>query len=72
MTQFNISASGEKLYLSPFMDVFSGEILSYRISPAPTLDIAVNPLEELIEQRPELDYRMTVHSDQGWHYQHKK
>lgn len=72
VTQFNISASGEKLYLSPFMDVFSGEILSYRISPAPTLDIAVKPLEELIEQRPALDYRMTVHSDQGWHYQHKK
>lgn len=46
------------------MDVFSGEILSYRISPASTLDIAVKPLEELIEQRPELDYRMTVHSDQ--------
>lgn len=72
VTQFNISASEEKLYLSPFMDVFSGEILSYRISRAPTLDIAINPLEELIEQRPKLDYRMTVHSDQGWHYQHKK
>lgn len=72
VTQFNISASGEKLYLSPFMDAFSGEILSYRIGRAPTLDIAVKPLEALIEQRPALDYRMTVHSDQGWHYQHKK
>lgn len=72
ITQFNISVSGEKLYLSPFIDVFSEEILSYRISPAPTLDIVVKPLEELIEQRPELDYRMTVHSDQGWNYQHKK
>ncbi|MCD2138728.1 IS3 family transposase [Salinicoccus halitifaciens] len=72
VTQFNISASGEKLYLSPFMDVFNGEILSYKIGRAPTLDIAVTPLEELIRQRPTLDYRMTVHSDQGWNYQHKK
>ena len=72
ITQFNISASGEKLYLSPFMDVFSGEILSDRSSRAPTLDNAIIPLKELIDLRPELDYRMTVHSDQGWHYQHKK
>ncbi len=72
VTQFNISASGEKLYLSPFMDAFSGEIYSYKISRSPTLDIAIDPLKELIEHRPALDYRMTVHSDQGWHYQHKK
>src|SRR5699024_1435035 len=72
ITQFTVSASGEKLYLSPFMDVFSGEILSYTISRAPTLDIAIKPLKELIEHRPDLAYRMTVHSDQGWQYQHKK
>lgn len=58
--------------MSPFMDAFSGDILSYKISRSPTLDIAIDPLKVLIEQRPALEYRMTVHSDQGWHYQHKK
>lgn len=72
VTQFNISATGEKLYLSPFLDVYSGEILSYKIGHSPTLDIALIPLEDLVKRRPDLDYRMTVHSDQGWHYQHKK
>ncbi|MFC3389203.1 IS3 family transposase [Salinicoccus sesuvii] len=72
VTQFNISATGEKLYLSPFMDVYSGEILSYTIDRSPTLDIALAPLEALVQRRPVLDYRMTVHSDQGWHYQHKR
>ncbi|CEA01981.1 Integrase core domain protein [Jeotgalicoccus saudimassiliensis] len=72
ITQFNIPASGEKLYLSPFMDAFSGEILSCKINRSPTLDIAIDPLIDLIQQRPMLDYRMTVHSDQGWHYQHRQ
>lgn len=72
VTQFNILASGEKLYLSPLMDAFSGEISSYRISRARRLDIVVNLLEESIERGLKLDYRMMVHSDQGWHYRHKK
>ncbi|QPW15660.1 IS3 family transposase [Mammaliicoccus sciuri] len=32
----------------------------------------INPLKEMIESRPNLDHRITIHSDQGWHYQHSQ
>lgn len=53
------------------MDLYNSEILSYRISAHPTLDIVISPLKNILNQRPSLNYRMTLHSDQGWHYQHK-
>jgi len=47
ITEFKLF--GEKLYLSPVLDLFNGEIITYK------------------EHAP---YRTTIHSDQGWHYQH--
>ncbi|MDN6194128.1 MAG: IS3 family transposase [Alkalibacterium sp.] len=61
----------KKLYLSPIMDLYNREVISYKISKRPTLDLAVDPLKEaisIIEQHA--PYRATIHSDQGWHYQH--
>ncbi|WP_237563792.1 IS3 family transposase [Halalkalibacter okhensis] len=71
ITEFKCS-DGIKLYLNPIMDLFNGEILSYGISMRPTLELALKPLEEALEIVKESKYRTTVHSDQGWHYQHKK
>jgi transposase InsO family protein len=61
-----------KLYLNPIMDMFNGEIISYGISMRPTLELALTPLEEALEIVKGSKYRTTIHSDQGWHYQHKK
>lgn len=63
---------GVKLYLNPIMDMFNGEILSYGISKHPTLDLVLKPLEKAIEIIKDSTYRTTIHSDQGWHYQHRK
>jgi len=63
---------GVKLYLNPIMDMFNGEILSHGIGTRPTLDLVIKPLEEAIEIVKDSKYRTTIHSDQGWHYQHKK
>ncbi|MCE5059137.1 IS3 family transposase, partial [Mammaliicoccus sciuri] len=71
ITEFKLM-NGQKLYLSPFMDLYSSEIISFKISSRPTLDIVINPLKEMIERRPNLDHRLTIHSDQGWHYQHSQ
>lgn len=63
--------NGEKLYLSPIMDLYNLEIISFKVSKRPTLDIAIDPLKEaltLVEKHA--GYRTTIHSDQGWHYQH--
>lgn len=61
-----------KLYLSPIMDMFNGEILSYGISMRPTLELVLSPLEEALEIIKDSKYRTTIHSDQGWQYQHNK
>lgn len=59
----------ERVYLSPIKDLYSGEIVSFNISDHPTTDLVMKPLSELINKRPLLNYRMTVHSDQGIQYQ---
>ena len=64
--------NGEKLYLSPIMDLYNGEILSYGIGTSPTLDLVIRPLKEAIEAVKDSKFRTTIHSDQGWQYQHKK
>ena len=61
----------ERVYLSQIKDLCSGEIVSYNISDHPTPDSVMKPLMELINKRPLLNYRMTVHSDQGIQYQTK-
>lgn len=71
ITEFKLNNS-QKLYLSPFMDVYSLEILSFKVSSRPTLDIVTEPLHELLAMRPDVNYRCTIHSDQGWHYQNYK
>lgn len=71
ITEFKCS-NNVKLYLNPIMDMFNGEILSYGISMRPTLELALKPLEEALEIVKDSKYRTTMHSDQGWHYQHNK
>lgn len=53
------------------MDLYSGEILSFNIGLHPTVKFALAPLHEALEALPELPYRTTVHSDQGFQYQHR-
>ncbi|SMQ61775.1 Transposase InsO and inactivated derivatives [Bacillus sp. OV166] len=71
ITEFKCS-DGVKLYLSPIMDMFNGEILSYGIGMRPTIELALSPLKEALEIVKDSKFRTTVHSDQGWHYQHNK
>lgn len=70
ITEFKCS-DGFKLYLSPIMDMYNGEILSYGIHMHPTLDFVMKPLEDALQIVKDSKYRTTIHSDQGWHYQHK-
>ena len=63
----------EKLYLNPFLDLFNGEIISFGISKRPTLNLVLSPLNDAVKIiNSEAKYRTTIHSDQGWHYQHPK
>lgn len=62
----------KKLYLNPFFDMFNGEIISYSITKAPTLDAIIQPLEEAIKKTANCKFKRTFHSDQGWAYQLKQ
>ena len=67
VTQVNIK--GDKLYLSPILDMFNGEIVSYTISKTPDLSMATRMLAKAFRVRNDLN-GLILHSDQGWHYQH--
>lgn len=60
----------ERVYLSPFKDLYNGEIISYTISDHPRTSYVLEGLRGVFESRPkELKYRMSIHSNQGIQYQ---
>ena len=67
VTQFKVN--NEKIYLSPVMDLYNREILSYSISLSPNLEQIREMLNGLYEKLPETATPI-FHSDQGWQYQH--
>ena len=57
-----------KLYLSPVVDLFNMEIVSYEISPRPTFALVKNMINKALNVLPDGAHPV-VHSDQGWQYQ---
>ena len=53
------------------MDMYNGEIISFRISKIASFKNVADALEEAIERTADCPYRRTFHSDQGWAYQKK-
>ena len=71
VTEFNIR--GEKLYLSPVMDLFNGEIIAFQTQRRPHYDLVKNMLRNALNQL-KLDEKPIVHSlakqcFSGWQYQ---
>ena len=69
VTEFSLF--GEKLYLSPVLDLCSEDLVSYTISNRPVLGMVISMLEKAFETIPE-GTGLILHSDQGWQYQHKQ
>lgn len=67
VTQINVGNT--KLYLSPILDMFNGEIISYNISESPNLEQIYDMLDKAFAKYDKLD-GLIIHSDQGWQYQH--
>lgn len=68
VTEFNLF--GQKLYLSPILDLCSRDIISYTISDRPVLSMVTTMLEKAFMTIPD-GTSLILHSDQGWQYQHK-
>lgn len=64
VTEFNVG--GEKLYLSPVMDLYNGEIIAYETAGSPARLVGAMLKKAL--GKLNWDDRPILHSDQGWQY----
>ena len=66
VTQFNIK--GQKVYLSPILDLYNQEIISYEITDRPQIGSVMQMLKSAFKRLKSED-KPLLHSDQGWQYQ---
>jgi len=69
VTEFKVK--DKKVYLSPIIELFNGEIISYSLSDSPNFKQVTDKLEGAFK-RLEGDQNPTLHSDQGWQYRMAK
>lgn len=67
VTEFSLF--GQKLYLSPILDLHSSDIVSYTISDRPVLSMVIDMARQALAVLPR-GAAPILHSDQGWQYQH--
>jgi len=65
VTEFNVA--GEKLYLSPVLDLFNGEIIAFETAKRPVFGLVSAMLKKALDKLAPHD-RPLLHSDQGWQY----
>ena len=69
ITEFRIKGQEKKLYLSPILDIFNSEVISYTLSNHPTINLTNTMLDKALDKNKDIK-NLTIHSDQGFHYQH--
>ena len=69
ITEFKVK--DKKLYLSPIIDLFNGEIISYKLSERADFKQVVDMLKKA-SARLKGGNKTMLHSDQGWQYQMKQ
>ena len=66
VTEFTIK--DKKVYLSPILDLYNGEIISYNITYHPTFRLVLDMLDKTFDTISNTA-GIVLHSDQGWQYQ---
>lgn len=66
VTEFNVG--GKKLYLSPVLDLYNGEIIAWQTSERPDYTLIREMLDKALRKLRPGETPM-LHSDQGWAYQ---
>lgn len=69
VTEFHLF--GEKLYLSPVLDLYNGEIIAYNMEKRPVYQLVSKMMDRALVCLKDGDAPI-IHSDQGWHYQMKQ
>jgi len=65
VTEFNVN--GEKVYLSPVIDLYNSEVIAYQIQSRPTYDLVGKMLARALKRLSPTQTPL-IHSDQGWQY----
>jgi putative transposase len=65
VTEFKVA--GEKLYLSPVLDLYNGEIVAFETNRRPPFELVTSMLTKAFSRLGPADKPM-LHSDQGWQY----
>ena len=65
VTEFNVA--GEKLYLSPILDLYNSEIIAFETSKRPVFELVDSMLKKALAKLSPHEKPM-LHSDQGWQY----
>lgn len=66
VTEFKVA--GVKLYLSPMLDLYNGEIIAYEIARRPVYEMVASMVRKAFATLKPGD-KPLLHSDQGWQYQ---
>lgn len=69
VTEFRVA--GEKIYFSPIIDLFNGQIVSYSLSERANFKQITDMLDKALNTIPN-NTKLILHSDQGWQYQMKQ
>jgi len=69
VTEFSLF--GNKLYLSPILDLYNSELVSYSISERPVFAQVMDMLKKAFGKIPD-NTGLILHSDQGWQYRMAK
>lgn len=65
VTEFNVA--GEKLFLSPVLDLYNGEIIAFETNRRPQFEMVTSMLTKAFSRLGSTD-KPLLHSDQGWQY----
>nr|PMK20654.1 transposase [Vibrio cyclitrophicus] len=69
VTEFKVKE--QKVYLSPVVDLFTQEVVAYRVAKNASLPLVTDMLTEAISTlKP--NSKPIIHSDQGWQYRHRQ
>ncbi|WP_348981548.1 IS3 family transposase [Marinomonas sp. UCMA 3892] len=68
VTEFKVD--NQKVYLSPVIDLFNQEVVSYEVRKSVALPLVTDMLKSAISKLSKNE-RPIIHSDQGWQYQNQ-
>ncbi|WP_039988043.1 IS3 family transposase, partial [Paraglaciecola mesophila] len=69
VTEFKVN--DQKVYLSPMIDLFNQEVVSYEVRTSVALPLVTDMLKAATSKLQQHE-KPLIHSDQGWQYQNKQ